>query len=370
MLKQETTGYSTAWGSCVMEIKNGQGTLQISVQGLLPKKGFCYKVYGLLAKNMECTGIFCGDLALSQKGQCDLNWTFDPDDMGDGYQAEDLFAVAIMTEQQGKQIAPLVAYFGQKREWLSVFCPMKQKADIQAAETMLLQQTQQEQKTPTMTILPIVQEYKPETKTEMEIETEMQTDTETVEQPDVSYHGNFRGLLKKFRQEMETLEEMGIFSTEEKNKILGNTQTKEELIADRADALQNRVPEETENMCGCDDEVATYTHIDITTDDFFKNHEMLYPFGDGKAWYRISLKELLFFDTSPLSWQKDAFFLLPYHRYGHLILREENDSIWFGLPDIYDPQEKSHGEHLGFSDFRPIEQKNGMGYWIGKIPAD
>lgn len=363
MLKQETTGYSTAWGSCVMEIKNGQGTLQISVQGLLSQKGLCYKVYGLLAKDMECTGIFCGDLALSQKGQCDLTWAFDPDDMGDGYQAEDLFAVAIITEQQGRQIAPLVAYFGQKREWLSVFCPMKQKADIQAAEAVLLQPAQEECKAPTMTISPIAQQ---EPKTEEEPEPEVCA--ETVEQPDVSYHGNFRGLLKKFREEMETLEEMGVFSAEEKNKILGNTQTEEELIADRADALQNRVPEETEYAC--DDEIATYTNIDMTTDDFFKNHEMLYPFGDGKAWYRISLKELLFFDTSPLSWQKDAFFLLPYHRYGHLILRQENEDIWFGLPDIYDPQEKLHGENLGFSEFLPIEQKNGMGYWIGKIPAD
>lgn len=369
MLKQETTGYSTAWGSCVMEIKNGQGTLQISVQGLLPKKGLCYKVYGLLAKDMECTGIFCGDLALSQKGQCDLNWTFDPDDMGEGYQAEDLFAVAIMTQQQGKQIAPLVAYFGQKREWISVFCPMKQKADIQAAETMLLQPTQQEPKTPTMDILPVTQQPKTEPP-EPEQEIEVQTNTETVEQPDVSYHGNFRGLLKKFRQEMETLEEMGVFSTEEKNKILGNTQTKQELIEDRSDALQNRVPEEMENMCVCDDEFVTYINIDMTTDDFFKNHEILYPFGDGKAWYRISLKELLFFDTSPLSWQKDTFFLLSYHRYGHLILRQENDDILFGLPDMYDPQEKLRGEHLGFSEFLPIGQKNGMGYWIGKIPTD
>lgn len=355
MLKQETTGYSTAWGSCVMEIKNGKGTLQISVQGLLPQKGLTYQVYGLLAKEQECAGVFCGNLPLDKKGQCELTWAFDPDDMGEGYQAEDLFAVAVMTEQQGKKMALLVAYFRQKREWLSIFCPMKENVDIQAAETAVLPSIQPEPKTPTMQVISEIEAEQPEVE-----------NPEAVEQPDVSYHGNFLGLLKKFREEMETLEEAGIFTTEEKNRILGEPQTKQELIDDRADALQDRPPEE--ETCGCEDEIATY--MDMTVEDFFANHVILYPFGDGKPWYQISLKELLFFDTTPLSWQKDAFFLLPYHRYGHLILRKESGKVWFGLPDLYDPKEKPRGAALGFSEFLPIIQNNGMGYWIAKIPTD
>ncbi len=357
MFKQETTGYSSAWGSCIMEIKNGKATLQISVQGLLPKNGQQYVVYGLLAKEQECAGVFCGDLPCNPNGQCTLTWAFDPDDLTEGYQVEDLFGVAVMTQQQGKKVAPLVAYFGQKREWLSVFCPLQEKADIQAAETVTLPPVQTEVKTPTMQIVEEIQQS---------TEIQPQEEPEPIKQPDVSYHGNFFGLLKKFRQEMQSLEEMGIFTTEETNRILGEPQTRQELIEDRADALQDRTAEK--DSCDTEDEMAMY--IDMTPKKFFENHAILYPFGDGKAWYQISLKELLFFDNLPLAWQKEPFFLLPYHRYGHLILREEEGAIWFGLPDFYEPQDKPRGMALGFSEFLPIEQNNGMGYWIAKMPAD
>ena len=40
MLRQETAGYGMGsrgpWGSCILEIKNGQGKLTVAVEGLRP----------------------------------------------------------------------------------------------------------------------------------------------------------------------------------------------------------------------------------------------------------------------------------------------------------------------------------------------
>ena len=62
MLRQETAGYALGkrppWGSCVMEIKNGQGRLQLTVQGL--RRGV-YGVYVMLGENPAET-LFCGEL--------------------------------------------------------------------------------------------------------------------------------------------------------------------------------------------------------------------------------------------------------------------------------------------------------------------
>ena len=62
-----------------------------------------------------------------------------------------------------------------------------------------------------------------------------------------------------------------------------------------------------------------------------------------------------------------VFFLLPYRRYGHLILRKTQDGYLFGLPDRYQAENRRRAEMLGFREFRHIEGEEDFGYWIGAI---
>ena len=82
MLRQETAGYALAkrppWGSCVMELKNGMGRLQLNVQGLRPLRGG-YEVYVLAGEE----SILCGSLQPDAKeGHAEMKWDFSPDAVG------------------------------------------------------------------------------------------------------------------------------------------------------------------------------------------------------------------------------------------------------------------------------------------------
>ena len=125
MLRQETAGYGMGsrgpWGSCILEIKNGQGKLTVAVEGLRPLIHGQYQVYGLLAKDGECKGISCGELTVNKQGHGEMAWDFDPDALGGGYTVEDLFGVTVATETGNSLSAPLTAYVGEKRQWRSVF---------------------------------------------------------------------------------------------------------------------------------------------------------------------------------------------------------------------------------------------------------
>lgn len=415
MLRQETAGYGrngrTPWGSCVLEIKNGKGKLTISVQGLYELSGSIYRVYALAAKKTECVGILCGELPLGKQGQGELTWAFLPDDLGEGYIVEDLFAVVVTTEAGGRMAAPLTAYFGQKRAWRDAFCPMEAAKDLRAAETAVIQPPSTElsrvcERNNRMPIQEMLEPKREEENPQQEIPQHVfhtvapsdQMSEKTME-AEPSYHGSFRGLLRKFRQEMEELEEMGILTAEESARILGKQPAEqpeqeraEEATRDRANALQNRTPaEKAEQRVRSDttEQQSTAPEVEAQADAnatkerqmpvgrsaetegrervFFANNQILYPFGTQEAWYGIRLEELLFFPETPLQWQKDFFFLLPYRRYGHLILRKTQDGYLFGLPDRYQAENRRRAEMLGFREFRHIEGEEDFGYWIGAI---
>ena len=101
--------------------------------------------------------------------------------------------------------------------------------------------------------------------------------------------------------------------------------------------------------------------------DFFAGNRRMTPFADGTPWICISLKELLYFGEIPSQRQRDFFFLLCYHRYGHLILHQREDGMEVGLPDSYDSSARRRAEGLGFTEFRPLPGQKDMGYWIGRL---
>lgn len=399
MLRQETAGYGMGsrgpWGSCILEIKNGQGKLTVAVEGLRPLIHGQYQVYGLLAKDGECKGISCGELAVNKQGHGEMAWDFDPDALGSGYCVEDLFGVTVTTETGNSLSAPLTAYVGEKRQWQALFSPLEEEPVLQAAETAVLEHPVVEEKAKVIELPQKEPEAKGERKEEQrEIP---QQSAPAKEEPDFSYHGNFRGLLKKFRQEMAELEEMGILTAEESARILGKKSVeaakngedyrevpieiikKEELPKEQErvswveadepapdEKQEETLHTETQKAEECEKTEEQEPKTEVAW-DFFANNRRMTPFGDGTPWIYISLKELLYFGEIPSQRQRDFFFLLCYHRYGHLILHEGKDGMEIGLPDSYDSSARRRAEGLGFTEFRPLPGQKDMGYWIGLL---
>ena len=337
MLRQETAGYAIGkrppWGSCVMELKNGKGKLHLTVQGLKPLPKGSYGVYVMAGAE----SIFCGELQPDKKdGRCELKWDFAPDAVGNQKKAEDFHTVLILAEEgQGHFSAPLTAFFGERQDWRKDFQPCRKEAPkeeiiLQAAEAAATEKP-----------APIAarEEKKPETNTNEKI----------AEEQKKSYHGSFQGLLAKFRQELEELEETGILTKAETEHIrtLGqetSTEAKEKIV--EQDGERKTVPVKVESQ-----ELS-----------FFAKNRELFPFADGTPWKCLSLEELTLLSQIPLRWQKEFFFLLPYRKYHHLILQETKAGVWLGLPDHYDEKDAAEGERFGFREFRSVD--GDWGYWM------
>lgn len=313
MLRQETAGYALGkrppWGSCVMELKNGRGRLHLTIQGLKPGR---YSIYILAGQE----SIFCGEAIPEKKeGRCTVQWEFDPDAVGVGKKAEDFHTVIVLAEGTS---APLAAYFGEKRDWRADFRP-QEEAVLQAAEALPIAEQEQEES----------------------------PHTALAEEQKTSYHGSFQGLLARFRQELEELEESGILSEEETAKIrsVGTEEAEEEKTEE----------EKTEKAEESDEKESKET----AESGLLGKNAITEPFGDGEKWRQISLEELTLFAEIPLEWQRRFFFLLPYRKYHHLILREEAEGIWLGLPQKYDAADDADAKQFGFSVFRRVEDEWG-----------
>ena len=300
MLRQETAGYGIGkrqpWGSCVMELKNGSGRLHLTVQGLKP---FLYEVYVMAGEE----SVFCGELRPEDReGRGELKWDFAPDDVGEGKKAEDFHTVIILAEGGS---APLTAYFKEKRNWKQDFLPRKKEEPLHGEEVLIAAEKQEEQE---------------------------KTFEKVAEMQKESYHGSFQGLLAKFRQELEELEETGVLTEEETARIRSVGEEPQVKV-------QGKKGKEL----------------------FASNLEMD-PFGDGAGWKQISLEEICLLSQIPLKWQKEFFFLLPWRKYHHLILREEEKGVWLGLPGQFNAADAADAHTFGFHEFRNTE--GDWGYWM------
>ncbi len=366
MLRQETAGYALGkrppWGSCVMEIKNGQGRLQLTVQGL--RRGV-YGVYVMLGENPAET-LFCGELRPTGKeGQGELKWDFSPDALGHGKKAEDFQTVVLLAEEgkSGAVSAPLTAFFGKKKDWKREFQPNRPVKEPEKADEIHLQAAE-------AAVLPMRPRAEAARKAEIAKKTEKTEKTEpTAKQPEepktnkpesLSHkiaeeqkadgcHGNFSGLLAKFRQELQELEETGVLTPEETARIrnIGDTEGEREQTAAESAKQESQ--------------------LESVPLEFEKNKE-LQPFGDGVSWKCLALEELTLLAKVPLKWQKEFFFLLPYRRYRHLILRAEGGCLWLGLPCVYRAEDAKEAESFGFKEFRYVD--DARGYWLARLERE
>lgn len=315
MLRQETAGYAVGkrppWGSCIMELKNGTGRLMLTVQGLRPLR---YAVYLLAGQE----SIFCGELHPEKKeGHAELKWAFNPDAVGEGKRAEDFHTVLILAEEGGCS-APLAAYFGEKTDWKAIFQPQKKAEPPEAQEKPLSAQ---------------------------------------------GCHGSFQGLLAKFRRELENLEETGVLSAEETANIRAAGKTENPPVKEGgqcADTGTERVDKTTEIVDKAD--------TSGQQKDTLGQQKKLEPFGDGVLWDCLFLEELTLLAQIPLKWQKEFFFLLPYRRYHHLILRQAENGYWLGLPGEYSEEEEAEAQRFGFREFRRVD--GDWGYWMAFLAQE
>ena len=357
MLRQEVAGYALSkrlpWGSCIMELKNGKGKFHLTAQGLKP---LVYSVY-LMAGNES---IFCGELRPDRKEGCgELKWDFDPDAIGEGRKAEDFHTVLVVAEDgQGGFSAPLTAYFGEKKNWKKDFRPREKTllpAEENKTEEMQIQAAEAAVALPPR--MPVVFEKKEEPP--------KPAYTEIAPEQSTSYHGSFHGLLAKFRQELENLEETGILTKQETENIrnIGVNPApipfeKEEQPAEVTAEITAEQPAEKEKAA---EPIPLSVEEEKQGGLFAKNKEME-PFGDGELWKCLFLEELTLLSQVPLKWQKAFFFLLPYRRYHHLILQEEADGIWLGLPSVYQEEDMVDAQSFGFQEFRRVD--GDWGYWM------
>ena len=102
--------------------------------------------------------------------------------------------------------------------------------------------------------------------------------------------------------------------------------------------------------------------------DTLGQQKKLEPFGDGVLWDCLFLEELTLLAQIPLKWQKEFFFLLPYRRYHHLILRQAENGCWLGLPGEYSEAEEAEAQHFGFREFRRVD--GDWGYWMAFLAQE
>ncbi|WP_304507180.1 DUF7922 domain-containing protein [Anaerotignum sp.] len=429
MLRQETAGYSMGqrapWGSCIMEIKNGTGRISLTVQGLRPIHRGRYAVYAIAGEKEKQNNFFCGVLTPDSGGHGELKWDFNPDGLGGkNITAEELNTVAILAEADGGFSAPLAAYFSGKTDWRTYFNKAAMKKGAQKEPTNIQLQN-------------LNQPVKKELKVEKPVEEPalVAAEATVVEMPSFempkinlkkdgakeenlkpkeekkeSFHGSFRGLLEKFRQELDELQDTGVFTdkdldriaragrrnfqkeavmqtaVEEPSTVKQATIVEESPIVEQATVVEEpsiveqvTTVEQADAVEGSelnlDDSVEKASAIEEedlneVKENFLERYRMLkentdiFPFGEEvMPWKCISIEEMILLEDIPLSWMKDYFILFAMKKYHHLIWKPQKNGYLLGAPGVDTDQERAKAEELGFQEFRKMEDGD-LGYWI------
>lgn len=65
----------------------------------------------------------------------------------------------------------------------------------------------------------------------------------------------------------------------------------------------------------------------------------------------------------------NSFLLHGYYNYHYLVLIEEEEGLWLGVPGVYHKREEKAAQNFGFSSFLKVsdEEKEPFGYWCRKV---
>ncbi|NDO46161.1 hypothetical protein [Clostridium sp. MD294] len=415
MLKQELGGFSlgqhSAWGSCIMELKNKKGRLIFSVQGL--KKlvdGRRYEAFIIAGKGNAMRGINCGIVEVDQHGKGELKWEFDPDLIGkSGFSVEELHTVALIVKGGYGLVVPLAGYFNEKVAWKKCFKEeQQQKPDLRAAEAILLEEPkesiQQSKKMVQLKQENTIVEIEPEQPKQPQNIVEEQKISDTIQnKQEISpFQKNFKNMLFNFKRELEKLEQSGILTKEEQKnitQITTNTQSKQTVIqqqkidAEQKTEIKQKLQQQQQTECEQKPQIEkTVQEFQIPQDNvaipqnnitveqnkeiayILQNNDTLQPFEEG-IWKSIALEELAVLPVNITEVMKNLFYICAYRKYKHFIFQKTAENEYtIGVPAQYYPETRREAEHLYFTTFQPCGKevmKTGCyGYWLRSIKAE
>lgn len=368
MLKQELGGFSlgqqSAWGSCVMELKNGKGRLTFSVQGL--KKltdGRRYDAFVIGGKGDKMKGICCGTMEVDSHGKGELKWEFDPDAIGkSAFHAEELHTVALIVKGGYGLIVPLAGYFHDKVQWKKLF---QEENDLIAAEAVLLKTPEKKKEQNTYTITK--QEPEQPQNPDNIVKEENKKNVVTLKPQDSSFQKNFKNMLFQFKQELEKLEQNGIITKQQQQDIL-QTKTNIDTQQKEDNAVQNNIEINIPQQ-----KIEQNTMIEQNKEIAYilQNNDDIQPFEQGN-WKSIALEELIVLPMNATQMMKHLFYIFAYRKYKHFILQKTGEKEYIiGVPAQYSAEKRREAEQLSFEIFQPcgkeLMKEGCYGYWLRKI---
>lgn len=377
MLKQELGGFSlgqqSAWGSCVMELKNKIGRLTFSVQGLKRlTDGRRYEAFIIGGKGNAMRGISCGVVKIDQHGKGELKWEFDPEQIGRScFCVEELHTAALIVKGGYGLIVPLVGYFNEKVSWKKLF---QEEQDLRAAEAILSEEEEQEE----------IKEQKPRYyETEPEQPKKPENIVEEQKKPNIvnlkiensPFQKNFKNMLFQFKKELEKLEENGILTQQDKERIQKKNPSPTEEVEQKAEVIKQKeeiteIATETEEQ-----QTSEKTIEEIEQNDeiayILQHNDEIQPF-ERDIWKSIALEELVVLPVDSIEMMKNLFYIFAYRKYKHFILQKTGEKEYMlGVPAQYQPEMREEAKKLLFDTFQPCGKetmKTGCyGYWLRKI---
>lgn len=400
MLRQESTGFSCgekpASGTSAIEIKNNKGKLTTYVQGLGKIGNYShYDVYFITSNPKRTKGLNVGDIDVDDIGHGSLKWEFDPDNVGGtGLPVEEFNIVAVMMKNgktQNNIVVPIAGYRDSKINWKNDFTDFADKEDLfkPIANEYSLAKIKDVEEAVIVESPHIIEDLLNESKPKI-IAASIDIDKATVEtinnedyvttkeisssdtdkinddidnndinkyatesdfygefhimseseNKEENPHKTFKELAVKFNKELDALEEAGVLSIQELEKI---------------------------NSAG------TLTNANNDIEYMFINNPKMSPFNNDSScdWVRICIDELALLPFQSCIIMNHPFIVSGYKRYKHLILGKDNKSkgkYVLGVPDAYMPEYNMRASRLGFNMFRgfkdEIPTEGDYGYWI------
>lgn len=374
MLKQELGGFSlgqqSAWGSCIMELKNKKGKLIFSVQGL--KKltdGRRYEAFVIGGKGNAMRGICCGTVVVDQYGKGELKWEFDPDSIGkSGFCIEELHTVAFIVKGGYGLTVPLVGYFNEKVSWKKTF-QEEQRQDLRAAEAILAEEPKEKIEVVKKQFHIVNREVEQPIQPENRIKEQKVQNMTQLKEEASPFQKNFKDMLFRFKEELEKLERKGILTEQDKQNIVH--MEKEQQKTEETEQIQNIevVQKEEQEQLKQTEPVLTEQNKEIAY--ILQNNDDIKPFEEG-TWKSIALEELAVLPIHSTEVMKNLFYVFAYRKYKHFILQKVGQKEYMlGVPAQYDPESRREAEHLLFETFQPCGREvmkiGCYGYWLRKI---
>lgn len=368
-LKQDTHGFSLCdrptSGSCTIEIKNNKGTIRISLKDLKQPKTNKYKFYGISVSKSKSEGIYICDIIPDSTGFFEYKREFDPDNFIDTEKTIDEINVfAIICENKNKSdiiISPLCGYTDTKINWKSRFT-IYNKSRPENDAIIDLSDYKEITETPQNTIQAAEKSNLTEktiSSTEAVLEKPSKNDI-LADMFSIPASDMFSSITKRFKEEMELLENSGIFTKEDIKKI---NNIKDNKINNSENI--NEITKISEISNHSSNEYKTSKNNDINN-IFEENKKITLPYSNNE-WVICDFDEHVLLPENTILYSKNPFILYCCKKYKHIIIgrNKEKNTYYIGIPDFYDKDYKLKASQMGFREF--IKKDNNWGYWIKEV---